>query len=75
MAVEIDNKPTMDELDALGNELISKEDLETLLRDRNFKSSALESPIHFDIAEDLADLKRELESMNKTIHTWLGHQD
>lgn len=69
LAIEIDSKPTLDELDTLEQEMVSKEDLEIILRDPKFKPQILESPINFDLHDDLNELKKELDQMNKTIHT------
>ena len=69
LAIEIDSKPTLDELDTLEQEMVSKEDLEIILRDPKFKPQILESPINYDLSDDLNELKKELDQMNKTIHT------
>jgi hypothetical protein len=51
---------------------VTKEDLEQALREKQFKLPSFDMGKNLDLDRGLQDLKREMDSMNKTIHMRLG---
>lgn len=77
LALEVDSRPTVAEIEALEEILVTREDLEIAM-------NSIPNPVRIsdaspgateDLSAHIRDLRSEIESMNRTIHSRLGSQD